>query len=437
MSMAFLSDTMRDVGIASEINIFATAPNQVSIQKIYYNHFRPISALSTDDAPIEFSIPAQGADYIDLKRSRLYMKCKIVSADGTALAADDKTGIINMPLQAMFSSINTEMNQKSVSFSSSNYALKSYLKVLLSSGKDTTESQLTTQLIYYDDPDFDDDGSTGNNRGLTQRWAYTKQSREFDMSGPIYEDVFRLDKYIINGVDIHIKMYRNPAPFIFMSPTANADYKLQILDCVYKVACIRLDPGISLNHAEIIKSVSAKYPMVRTEVKTNTIATGSGSYVWENIWSSNLPDKAMFAIVYQDALNGNYKKNPFHFLNLASDVSLFINGELLNARGLHIDVTNKIHATALASLYEGADMWNKNLSSIINRSTFHNGYTIYAFNIAPTDLGEQYINLVRQGSVRLEIKFESATTTTLSCIAYGEFSSLLEIDESRDVRVTR
>ena len=68
---------------------------------------------------------------------------------------------------------------------------------------------------------------------------------------------------------------------------------------------------------------------------------------------------------------------------------------------------------------------------------FDQGYAIYAFNLAPSDLGEEYINLVQQASVRLEVKFAANTTETLNCIAYAEFPALIEVDHSREVRYTR
>ena len=110
--MAFLSDKAQDLGLPMELNIFNVPPNQVSVQKMYYVHCRPISSITNDDAPIEISVPSQGSDYIDLKRSRLYLRCKIIKADGTSLDDADTTGIINMPLQSMWSSIATYCNGK-------------------------------------------------------------------------------------------------------------------------------------------------------------------------------------------------------------------------------------------------------------------------------------------------------------------------------------
>jgi hypothetical protein len=190
----------------------------VTVDKIYYNECRPISSFDTEDAPIEISVPGQGNEYIDLRRSRLYVKCKIVKSDGSPLASQEKTGIINVPLQSMWSQIDTYMNGKLVSLNTSYYAWKAYLKLLLSSGGDITRSQLQSQLYSPDDDNMDDGNAYGGtNGGLAIRYAFTQESRIFDLEGPLYEDIFRIDKYMVNGVDLHLKLFRNPASFVLMS----------------------------------------------------------------------------------------------------------------------------------------------------------------------------------------------------------------------------
>ncbi|MEW8548691.1 MAG: hypothetical protein AB2693_34755, partial [Candidatus Thiodiazotropha sp.] len=209
----------------------------MAIEKIYFSECRPVSSYNTEDTPIEITIPGQGNEYIDLRRSRLYVKCKIVKTDGTALAAKEKTGVINIPLQSMWSQIDTYMNGKLISLNTSYYPWKAYLKLLLSNGSDIANSQLQSQLFYLDDSDTDDvDPESGSNGGLARRYQFTKESQIFDMEGPLYEDIFRLDKYLINGVDIHLKLFRNRAAFVLVSKEASPSYNLELLYVVFK-AC--------------------------------------------------------------------------------------------------------------------------------------------------------------------------------------------------------
>lgn len=71
------------------------------------------------------------------------------------------------------------------------YQWKAYLKVTLSGGTDVSESQLQSQLFYFDDATMDDaNASDGTNGGLAKRYVFTMQSKFFDLEGPLYENVF-------------------------------------------------------------------------------------------------------------------------------------------------------------------------------------------------------------------------------------------------------
>ena len=76
-----------------------------------------------------------------------------------------------------------------------------------------------------------------------------------------------------------------------------------------------------------MKKTIAKYPLYRAELKINTCPSGSGSFIWQNICSNNLPTKAFFAFVKQNAVNGDNSKDPFNLLNIADEIALYVNGE--------------------------------------------------------------------------------------------------------------
>lgn len=90
--MAFFSNKITDIGLPAELALFTIPLNHVAVDKIYFNECRPVSSFDTEDAPIEISVSGQGNEYIDLRRSRLYVKFKIVKTDGTPLSAQEKNG---------------------------------------------------------------------------------------------------------------------------------------------------------------------------------------------------------------------------------------------------------------------------------------------------------------------------------------------------------
>ena len=87
----------------------------------------------------------------------------------------------------MFSQIDVYFNGKLMSQNANNYPWKAYLKVLLSSGVDCTDTQLQTQLYFPDqDSTNDPDPKTGVNEGLRKCYIFTQLSRTFDLEGPLH-----------------------------------------------------------------------------------------------------------------------------------------------------------------------------------------------------------------------------------------------------------
>lgn len=84
--MAFLSSD-KDKAQPMELSLFASPTNQVAVEKVYFTEARPIASIGVSDTPIEIVVSGSGAEYIDFKRSKLYVKARILKADGTSLAS--------------------------------------------------------------------------------------------------------------------------------------------------------------------------------------------------------------------------------------------------------------------------------------------------------------------------------------------------------------
>ena len=312
--MAFLSELNTSTVLPPELSLFTDPPNQVAIQKQYFSETRPLSSVTTNNAPLEFCIPGQGGEYLDLRKSRLCIKAKITKSDDTPLAASEKTGIVNLGIASIFSEVQCYANGKLISQNANNYPWKAYFKAVLSNGISAAKSQLQTQLYYPDTEDPDDmDTVSGNNTGLRIRYVFTQQSRTFDMEGPLYADCFGLDKYLINGVDVQLRLFRTRPEFVLVSEESTPSYKLTIVDAVFKACKVKVDPAVVVNHTNTIVNQPARYNYIKTDVKMNTIPTGLNEFIWDNMWNNTRPSKVYVAFAKQTAVNGSYATNPFNF----------------------------------------------------------------------------------------------------------------------------
>ena len=175
--MSVLSaETFREA-MPSQLSLFDMPPTQTAVENIYFQDVRPISQIS-DSSPIEFQLSAQnGMDYIDLKRTRIYIKLKVMSGD-SALQAADIVGPVNLLLQSLFSQVDVSMQNKPTTSSGAHYPYLSMLNSLIHYGTDAKNSQLTSQLWESDHPgEMDDvDAKSGRNSGLLKRAAFIKGS---------------------------------------------------------------------------------------------------------------------------------------------------------------------------------------------------------------------------------------------------------------------
>jgi hypothetical protein len=99
--MAFIHDGSCECA-KSELDFFSVPPTQTSLESATFVEYHPISSLS-DGAPTEFEVSSTGEEYADLNHSQLYIKCKIVKAEGSAIGDTDKVGFVNNALQSFFS----------------------------------------------------------------------------------------------------------------------------------------------------------------------------------------------------------------------------------------------------------------------------------------------------------------------------------------------
>ncbi|KAJ8317124.1 hypothetical protein KUTeg_005028 [Tegillarca granosa] len=302
-------------GIPKQLNLFTLPPVQSAVEKVIlsiaaqYHKFR------------------MGSDYIDLQRSWLYIKGKIVAGDGTTIDAAKEVGPINFLHQTLFDQIDVRNNGKIITSSDGNFGYKAYLQTLLNSSTEKIESFQQMGLFYEETNVFDADLVGGSNPGMTARFAVTKGSKVFEMTGPILQDCFQTDRYLINNVDISVKLYKN-RPFFFLKSTeSKPDFKFETVDIYFRVCKISLNPAVFIAQEKESENISALYPYRRIECRVANVNTGQTSFHWDAIFQNLLPLKVAISFVNSSAYMGDWIRNPFRFEAAGvSEIALLVDG---------------------------------------------------------------------------------------------------------------
>lgn len=317
------------------------------------------------------------------------------------------------------------------------YAYRAHIETLLNYGTDAKESHLTSDL-WYSDTSGSMDNCEEENSGLKCRRVFSENSKSVDMVGHLHVDLFNQDKFLLNGVELRLRLVRSRDTFCIMSKTEKC--KIDIEEANLLIRRNKINPTVLLAHTKTLESGTAKYPITRVEVKAITIPTGIQGKTLDNIFLGQLPKRIIVGIVSNKAFSGDLKTNPFNFHHYnANFFSLYVDGMQIPSKPLQPSYaeTNETSVMAYHSLFTGTGIHFMNMGTDISRSEYAEGYCLMAFDLTP-DLSANiatHWNLIRHGSLRVELGFAQAPTETVNCIVYAEFDNVIEIDKNRNVTV--
>lgn len=438
------------MGYSSDLALFTLPTSNVGTESIKYVKYRASNDINNGDGTVEFRIPASGMAYTDLRRTRLYVKCKIVQKDGSPLPDyldhadiipdEARCGPSNLLLHSMWKQVEIYVNGKLITNSNSDYQYKAYMKTLLGYSAGAKTSQLQNQLFYKDTAFYvdDSDNFSGGNAGLVERSQMFKNSREVEMVGPILEACMQLDRYLLNSTEIKIRLYPTSNAFRLMSPVSDPSFKLILTD-VYLNAChVTPAPSVVLAHQEALKEPGAlaHYAYMNEEIRAYSIPKGSYQIELDDMWTGMIPSTLTLAMVSAASYSGQYHLSPYNFKNYDTNfVSCTINGTEAPIGFYNANFKDDQYSDLYQSLFQGKHIEDMNVGIDISRSEYPAGYTIMMFDLQPqcADAQEGFWPLKQSGNLRLSLRFQKELPETVTLLAMATYPSLFSMDQSRNV----
>src|SRR6266851_1799017 len=425
----------------SELDLFTVPLTNAQIDQATYAYYQPLAPLANADT-IEFIVPGTGSDYIDLSRTVLEITGKLTKVNGAFYAVAD---IMNFPvnnfLHSLFKQCDVSLNDHQISKGSQTYPYKAYLEKLLNFSTNTKTSSLSTALWYDDTPgEFEGTvaaaGNVNANEGGKVRGEFTSNSKQLEMLDKLHIDIFNTGKYLLNNVTLRIKLTRSPNTFYLMKTAAAIEGVFTITKAALKIRKVKLTPSVQLAHSSVLTNMkTAKYPIANSEIKTFCITTGANSANIDNIFLGNLPTRVIIGLVDAKAMSGDFTLNPFNFQHFNLNfMALYIDGVMIPSRPYQPDFANNQYLQCYQDFLEGCNKWGNDKSNGINRSAYGKGNTLFILDLTPDlSAASGHFNLLKQGSMRLELRFNVALAQNVNVIIYGESENLIQIDSNRAI----
>lgn len=432
--MALLHNKSSECTLA-ELDLFSAPMTQLSIEDKIYTEIQPLSAI-TDGGPIEFFIPGDGEKYLDLNDTLLHLRVKITNEDGTNLPDDAPVGLINYPLNTIFSQCDVTLGDRLISQSSSTHQYRAMIETLLNFSEDSLKSQFSSGLFFKDTAGALNSIVTTNgpNQGLNSRAVFTANSREVHLLGPLHADIFFCERLLLNSVDLKIKLTRANDAFCLMA-AGNSTFKLRILGASLFIKKVTVSPAVRLGHASALMKANALYPLSRVNVKTYSIPENSRVCTQENLFLGVFPKYVVIALLNHNAFTGTRDLNPFDFNHFDMEyLALCKDGRQIPAKAFQPNFNQGNSVREYYNLFTATGRHLKDLPLSITREEFNQGYSLFAFNLNPGEDADA-LSPVSSGNLRLEMRFRQPLQQTTTLIIYACYDSILEIDSKRRVLV--
>lgn len=482
--MEVLSDSI--IGYDSSLAIFQKPLQDVGIRGRKIIQHLPVNDF-TSQGVLQFVVNSAGSNYIDLSKTLLNIRCKIVKQDGSPITkyeenlsgvwvpADSKgpmknaegseaadkdkdgdgdsethkddggkdkpicTGVINNFLNSLFNRVDFSVNNHLMTNSHDTYSYQSYLKTVLHAPAELRDGALETQLYYkgMEKQRFTNDWPNTDDTGLFKRSVLFNGSQEVDMSGKLACDVFDLNRLLPNNIQLQLTLYPSTPEFCLISaqiPTPT-DLKIVITRASLEICHVEVSPEVIAAHSAVLLSEPAIYPFIKTEVKKFAMAKGSYGVEINNPFENRVPSELICGIVDAEACHGSMNSDPLNFENCKlTFIQATCNGQDMTNSPIYTKFGNSPHESMYVDAYKSLCGVNGIPGAIpFDRQTYFYGYTLYRFVMEDEDGTGEVIPLKRMGNVRLNLKLAEQLDRAKTVILFASFPSGFRLDRNRSI----
>lgn len=466
-------------GHTAQMNLFQNVLTDTSINSISYQSYRPLGQIN-GTSQIEFLVNNSSNIYFDLQKTMLKVKVRLLKDNGDSVDTTDiLTGPVNCLHSALFSQADLLLNGTLVSkVGDPFYAYSGYIDRLLNYSDSEKQSFLQTELYANDDPgrfeadvgivntspvtttnteavssstDKDEGGSDSSegsdnntpgykiqNFGHRLRCERLNGGKTVELCGPVHIDFLKgCDRYLLNNTSIFLRFWQTADRFRIYSPRSTGErYKIEIVDCELILATCHVNSDVILAHSLALEEKPAIYPYLKDSFHMVTIAAGQFSVSIDNLYPKEIPSKIKLFFVASEAINGSYKRNPFHLENCdVETVSFTIDGNYRPTNTLITNFDDSNYSDAYLSQYLASCTYNQKGNSI-SYNDYAQGYCVFCIDTAIGIPPESNYNpKPKTGNCRLDVKFRHALKESYTLCVWSQSKSIVLIDKTRNVIV--
>ena len=328
-----------------------------------------------------------------------------------AVVADADNPVCNMlPVNGLgttwFKKIDVKLNGTTVSFDGNMYSHRADIENRLSCPDTEKKGHLSMMGFDEEMEAFDeinnadihwDDANPAEHPypAILRRYLKGKASKNMYTIARIHSEIYEQPKLLPPNTVLDIDFDRHDSDFLLLTKHNNRNYTLKMESCELLTRLVDMDEGITAEIDSVsISDRSMLYPVRR--VKMMYYSCGANIVDLSNLPTMEgnlLPRRIIVVMVREDAVHGNYNRDPFNYqhFNLA-EFSLKVGSEQIPLPKLKCntdDDSNGILRPLFSALLANHSLFsNEELG--INPSNYRNGNVFLAWDLSQMPPGQSF-----------------------------------------------
>lgn len=404
--------------VKSELCIFDKPIPQVVIEHASFEDIYPMNSIASSKTDIEFFINGSQTEYLDLNDTLLYISLKVIQRDGKDL--EDSASVLpsNYMFHTLFKDVILSFNSNRVEGGNGTYAQKALIETILNYSGDSKKTCLAAMGYFNND---------------SARKSMISKSKTYSLCSSLQLDFMDQPKYLIPGVNVHIRIKRSPAKFVLETEGEKLEPRYEIMDAKLIVRRVRVDPSVLIGHNIGLRKQNAVYPIRNKEIVSFALGKDSSSFYKEQIFGDRrLPNFLLVTFQSATQYNGTYSEPSWKFKHFdVKSLSLSRNTDYRETYSQ--DFGNDDYSCSyMQSIVRNMGYLDKNLNCGITLEDFKNKYPFFTFVLAPDfDLNQSQVP--QQGNLRLDVKFANPLNESIYVIIYGLFENEIQITSNKTI----
>ena len=436
------------VGVNSPVNNYSAAlsemfprPNKLRMIETSIASKHDIDTLSINagydnkitDKYVEFRIPKAAGSFIDMSTLALELKIRVTKADGSLLVYEDNLVFVNGLLHTLFKSVSVFLGGVQVE-NNYMYGCSSLLKLFTTLNPHHIGKLGRNSFFYRDDKGsgiidtYSDKYFTDMNK-LEKNTVQRIKEDGLHLCGPMLLDLCGIDSYLLDDIDINIRLEFASPSFVINTHQDGSGFKLHIDLCKLWVTRVFPQPEamLALNTSLNEAGSFIEYLYNKQVIKSFVIGGNQSSITMDFPWTNTVPSRLYFMIIDMEAYSGTYKKNPL-FLRHA------------NLNGLSVSINGRtVHNFSVSLPKQFAPLYHYTIKTLgldqhhlVSYDSFTTGRMIIALDLKAEDVKDA-IDPEFTGNLRINLSFSQPAASNQIVLLFGDTQGIIRINGSRQI----